>query len=219
MILSMKMKELEQTGLALDGVPHPLHIHIQCFVCDAPARAFVKNVKAHSGYFGCEKCCQRGVWNGKVTFSSTDSHLRTDADFRSRNNPEHHHGVSPVETLSVGMVTQFPLDYMHLICLGVMRRLIWLWTKSPLEKNLRLSAMSVQRLSDSLLQLKSHVPSQFARKCRPVSEIDRWKATEFRQFLLYCGPVVLKGILPDALYNNFLLLSVGIFFLVSLSFC
>ncbi|XP_070179237.1 uncharacterized protein [Littorina saxatilis] len=117
------------------------------------------------------------------------------------------------------MVTQFPLDYMHLICLGVMRRLIWLWTKSPLEKNIRLSAMSVQRLSDSLLQLKSHVPSEFARKCRPVSEIDRWKATEFRQFLLYCGPVVLKGILPVALYSNFLLLSVGIFCLVSPSLC
>ena len=32
-----------------------------CFICDAPARAFVKNVKTYSGYFGCDKCCQEGV--------------------------------------------------------------------------------------------------------------------------------------------------------------
>ena len=30
------------------------------FACDTPARAYVKNIKGHSGYFGCEKCSQEG---------------------------------------------------------------------------------------------------------------------------------------------------------------
>lgn len=62
-------------------------------------------------------------------------------------------------------------------------------------------------LSDTLQSLASNVPCEFQRKPRSLSEIDRWKATEFRFFLLYSGPVVLKGVLPKIHYDNFLLLN------------
>ena len=35
-------------------------IEITSVICDAPARAFVKNVKQFSGYHGCDKCTQEG---------------------------------------------------------------------------------------------------------------------------------------------------------------
>jgi len=38
----------------------------------------------------------------------------------------------------------------------------------------------------------------------------RGKAIEFRQVLLYTGLVSLSGIVPDNVYNYFMLLSVGI---------
>lgn len=53
------------------------------------------------------------------------------------------------------------------------------------------------------------------RKPRALSEIDRWKATEYRQFLLYTGIVTLKNSLPALLYNNFLVLFVAISILVN----
>jgi len=56
-------------------------------------------------------------------------------------------------------------------------------------------------------------------QARTVAELDRWKATEFRQFLLYTGPVVLRGILTDDVFNHFMQLSVGITLLCSLRFC
>ncbi len=57
--------------------------------------------------------------------------------------------------------------------------------------------------------------SELARKPRSLHELDRWKATEFRQFLLYTGPVVLCGIVGQDLYHHFLCLSVGMSILLT----
>ncbi|XP_076033010.1 uncharacterized protein LOC143020471 [Oratosquilla oratoria] len=61
----------------------------------------------------------------------------------------------------------------------------------------------------------NYVPREFAKKPRPIQEKDCWKATEFRQFLLYTEPVVLADELPDEMYKNFLLLSVAIYIMLS----
>ena len=44
---------------------------------------------------------------------------------------------------------------------------------------------------------------------------ERWKATEFKLFLLYTSPVALKDKIAKELYDNFLLLSVAIHLLAN----
>lgn len=87
-------------------------------------RPFVKGIKGHSGYAGCEKCTQHGVFANKVTFPETNAPLRTDLSFDRQEDVLHHIGENPFSPLNLGMVSCFPLDYMHLVCLGVTRRLI-----------------------------------------------------------------------------------------------
>ncbi len=88
-----------------------------------------------------------------------------------------------------------------------------LWLKGPLT--CRLSSQNIAKLSQRLTDAGSHVPLEFSRRPRALRELDRWKATEFRQFLLYTGPVLLKGILNNAIYHNFLLLFLGIHILTN----
>ena len=151
---------------------------------------------------------------GKMTYP--DRHvqavLRTDRNFADMIDDEHHKGPSPLAGV-VGMVSQFPLDYMHLVCLGVVKRLIYIWLKGPLK--FRISANISYQISGLMYSLRNHIPSEFARKPRGFSEIDRWKATEFRQFLLYTGPVVLKQFIDDTIYKNFMLLSVSLHILLN----
>lgn len=94
-----------------------------------------------------------------------------------------------------------------------MKRLLLLWIRG--NRTIKMSAGQIALVSERLLALKSAIPVEFARKPRPLMEVDRWKATEFRQFLLYTGKIVLKGVLPDNMYQHFLLFSLGIAILVS----
>ena len=96
-------------GIVLDNVQRTIEVH--CFVCDAPARSYIKNVKLYSG---CEKCEQEGEYiAGKVTFPLTSARLRTDDSFRQMTDDEHHHGPSPLTTLGFQQMTQATQEHNH----------------------------------------------------------------------------------------------------------
>ncbi len=189
-------------------------INVLCIVCDAPAKAFTRGTKLCSGCYGCDKCDQKGEWFGKVTYQATENlTLRTDASFRSQVQPEHHNSNTPFIQLSIDLIKCFPIDYMHQACLGVMKRLLVSWTSG--ERRVRLYTLQKQQVSSRLLQLRNQIPSIFSRTPRGLDELERWKATEFCQFMLYTGKLVLKGILEHDMYLNFLAFSVAMCFLVS----
>lgn len=70
---------------------------------------------------------QQGEWDGRVIFPASNSLLRTDAACEEMLEADHHHGPSPLSEIGVGLVSQFPLDYMHLLCLGVVRKFLLQW--------------------------------------------------------------------------------------------
>ena len=102
------------------------------------------------------------------------------------------------------MVTKFPLDYMHLILLGVMRKLMHVYMRG--RKRHRLHSTAVAEISQRLVTYKEHAASEFSRRPRSLEEFKYWKATEFRSMLLYFGVCAFRNILPDRQYKNFLIL-------------
>lgn len=61
------------------------------------------------------------------------------------------------------------------------------------------------------------MPSEFARKPRSLAFVKLWKATEFRNLLLYTGPIAFKFFLQKDLYDYFIVLHVTIRILCSSS--
>lgn len=59
------------------------------------------------------------------------------------------------------------------------------------------------------------MPKDFVRLPRSLEDIEYYKATELRQFLLYSGPVVLKKITNKNIYTHFITLSCAIRILCS----
>jgi len=114
------------------------------------------------------------------------------------------------------MVSQFPQDYMHLVLLGVMRKLLYTWCIGPRHQH-RLSATQIGVISKRLLSYRARIPVEFQRKPRSLLEIRNWKATELRQILCYTGPVAFRGVLHEHVYSNFMLLSCAMRILLSVN--
>jgi hypothetical protein len=209
-------KLLAEEGLTIEN--RKFLAKVACFICDAPARAFIKQIKSHTGYYSCERCMQKGDFcNGRLTFLELDSEKRLDDDFSAMKYKKHQTGTSPLLKLNVGLVSGCILDSMHLLHLGVVRRLILYRMKGP--KSCKLSSRHIGMIADKMQQIRSFIPLEFSRKPRSLIEVDRWKASEFRQFILYTGILVLKPVIDKKLYKHFLYLFVAVYTLSSPRLC
>lgn len=137
---------------------------------------------------------------------NVEATLRTNESFADQTQPMYHNGISTLLSIGTSMISQFPLDIMHLLDLGSTKRLIGLLMKKKGSK-FKLPPENVCRL-DKLCDFLYHfTPSEFARKPRPLSQWSLYKAVEFRRILLYDGLLIFKQQKHKEVYNCFLLLS------------
>jgi hypothetical protein len=209
----LEVNTLQETGLNHEGVCYS--VTVRAFVADAPAKAYMRCVKLYSGYHGCDRCLTEGTYaEHRMTFPELNAPLRTDESFAARSDEPFHHRASPLLDLNIGLISTFPLDYMHLVCLGVTKRLVQFWIRGMKGikgfKRARLSVAYQNAVSAYLMNTKSVWPSDFSRDPRGLIDIDRWKATELRQFLLYVSLPALKDVLEADVYEHFLLLHCAI---------
>ncbi|XP_043480336.1 uncharacterized protein LOC122510016 isoform X2 [Leptopilina heterotoma] len=200
-----ELNDLHENGLIIED--KLFSINIKCIICDTPARAFLKNTMGHKSFVSCERCEIVGHSEERTTvFPSINERERTDNSFRNQSQPEHHHGPSPFCRIipPLNIIKIFILDSMHLLFLGIMKKLLEYWLVGSL--NFRLGLERKKELAKRMKHIYSQIPIEFQRKTRSIIYHGKWKAVEFRFFLLYCGPVVLKHILRKELYQHFLLL-------------
>lgn len=209
-----QIKSLEVDGILINN--KKFTFRISRVLADAPARSLIKGIRNHNSYEGCERCTQVGEWSGRVVYPYTSQYeVRLDINFidYDRNNSRHISSQSVFSDLKLGLVTQVPLDYLHLVCLGVARKLVRTWVKGKIPHKIR--ASDVQRISQRFLSFRKHFPSCFQRKPRSLDEVMHFKGTEYRTILLYTGVAAFYKILDSQKFNHFLLFHTSIYILLS----
>ena len=102
-------------------------ISIRTFVCDAPARQFLKNIRSHNSYHGCERYTIKEVWEGRVVFDGEFCELRSEEMFKAVDYEDHQNGPCPLVTADVLCIKNFSIEFMRLVCLGDVKRMfLWL---------------------------------------------------------------------------------------------
>jgi hypothetical protein len=193
-------------------------VEIRNFCLDSPAKASVCHIVHPTGYKSCLYCKIEGKYfNNRVTFNEINQQRRTDEEFKSKIDAQHHKGSSILETeLDLKMVSQFPPDYLHAVLLGATKKILKKWfqpIKPLLQTFLR------KEVSAHLKLTNEFIPSDIHRQCRPIEEILTYHGNELRVFLLKVGHVVLRNKIPAELYENFLLLHCAITILCDVDLC
>ena len=170
-------------------------------ICDKPAKSMSLNIQSSNATYFCPLCLAESstkvINNKKHIFIPLshffDSEVRTEAGFLSLaysssnlNHPEY--GVkgycylSNIKSFSI--IDSNVIDYMHSVCLGIVRRTIDLFLTNFSEKKQFLA--ECRKITADL-----SFPSSISINCLDVENLKNWKAKDFRTFLMYVTPMFL----------------------------
>lgn len=201
---------LMATNIIIRGKTY--NVKVLGFVCDTPARAFIKCIKSHVAYYACERCVVKGKTVGKKRiYARTTCELRTKQSFQMRSQPEHHldGNISPLLRIpDFDPVRSVFLDSMHLLFLGVAKTLL----NCILFGGSKAGGIGPRNrllLYNLLRGFSNQIPAEFQRKVFDIFDIKNWKATQFRFFFLYCSVLILHRVLPTPKYKHFCLFYVA----------
>ncbi|XP_075539183.1 uncharacterized protein LOC142573828 [Dermacentor variabilis] len=214
------MNELSSTGVVWKDSSGTLHTSKAfpgpCTV-DSVARGELTSMTQFNGAYGCAWCEDSGQvvpkGNGFCRVyppSASTNKLRTHESFL-------HHarkakamqapscgikGASVLTLLSYFSFGEgFVVDYMHAVCSGFVRATMFMWLKSTQCRRFHLH----RHLADADECLLSLTPTwEHSRLPRSLKDIKEWKAADWRNWLLFYSPVVLKGRIPERHYNHWL---------------
>lgn len=206
-----EIKILQKESLNFNG--RIVKVIISKILCDAPAKSFILCIKNFNSYQSCTKCWAEGSFqNRRMTFPELNSKLRTNEEFYSQIDEDYHKEKSLLCDLKIDLVKSVPLDYMHLVLLGIIKRLIAFWIKG--NQQVRLLKEDIDIINEKLKLIYKSTPYEFSRKPRSITEYDKWKAVELRTFLLYYGPWLMKPFLKEPYFLHFLSLHCAIRILI-----
>lgn len=100
---------------------------------------------------------------------------------------------------------------MHVVCLGVTRKI---WTKGDLKY--RQSSLKIKAISENLYGCHS---TYLLNLCESQGHSLNWITGKLKSFGSFSFTLVLKDILPAPLYNNFLSLSISIYLMLPPTLC
>lgn len=209
--LYTELKSFETNQVQL--IDQMCKIVVNSVICDPITNSIVTCTSLPDSTNGCSKCHQQGqlqFTHGITSYpaSATPGYSRNDDDFKICIQNGHHIGVPIFSELKLGLISQFVIDYKSFVCEGVMQRLMKLWTKGKLDY--RLNKESLRKISAELMLIGNALPKEFKRKPKIMDELEDWTAYDYRQFLIYYGPIVLKTVLPTKYYLHFIVLHLAV---------
>lgn len=206
-----ELMQLMSDGLTINGFK--IFVKIRCFICDTPARSLAKGIVNFNHRHGCQKCMICGTFSKEyrvMSFPKLDCPIRTDENFRQRNDTPHHKPEFQNQILKIEHLQGFDMikdfvtsDPLHLLELGVTKKCILRWKEGTKSYKKIFKKPTLNTINQFLSRANIERPSEIHRSIRPLDVVRSWKGTEFRTFLMYVGVVVLKNVINSDEYELF----------------
>lgn len=196
--------------------PIIIKVHTILAPVDSVERCALQNIK-FNGRYGCSLCLNPGehvpIGNGYTRVyregkgtKRTKSQYRKDAIKAGTENTVVNgvKGVSLLMLLPIfDIIRSFPPEYMHSVLLGVVKLFLSTWIGPKNCKKPWYIGTKLQIFDNRLLKI--FPPCEITHTPRSVSNICQWKASEFKNFLIYYFLPYLKDLLPSIFYKHWFL--------------
>lgn len=195
--------------------------HVLLASVDSQARPMLQKLKTYRGIQGCSYCLHEGeersvgrgharVYRGDVgPLRTHQQHLQdTNTVIATNKVTNGIRGASVLLLLSVfNIISSFVPDYLHCLCLGVVKTTVSWWLQgSNKDETFYLGSPQKMRLIDDVL-LSIKPPTEITRTPRSISQWKIWKASEWKNFLLYYSiPCLLNAGMPKKYVEHWFLL-------------
>ncbi len=179
-------------------------------VFDMIAKAPILNMNQFNGKYGCPSCFHPGKnFERTQTYppSTLNYPLRTTTLIQSDGKKADKDGTiingikgSTILGSIVDLALGSPVDYMHCVLEGVVKRLLEKWITSP-RTPYYLNKHKIERITHQ------RPPHDFTRAPRSIQRHRKfWKASEYRTWVLFYSLPLLLGYLPPLYIHHFSLL-------------
>ncbi|XP_051167820.1 uncharacterized protein LOC127289003 isoform X2 [Leptopilina boulardi] len=198
---------------------------VTILTADSVARPDVLRMKRFNGENGCQLCLAPGqrendtwVYPALPFVERTDASIRTDGLAALQQG----HAVNGVKGVSA--LTTFPefdmrdgvgVDVAHNAFLGAAKRLVVRYLTDAGERWYIGTPNEMAAINERLLRIKP--PTRISRQPRSILLYKMWKASEWRNWLLYYALPCLDGILAQPYFNHLAMLCQAVYILNSAS--
>lgn len=226
-----EMRTLYNEGLSVETIAGKQTIYIitNALTMDLQARACVFNMMQHNGLCACIFCEETGVVvkSGKghtrsFPYREIKPKARTsesiDASVEQAVQQKKpvcgFHGRSILKHLPWNEFhVNCTIDYMHGFLLGILKRMMTLWIDGSSFEQPYFIGHKLKEIDKTLKNIKTpYIIHRTPRKIQ--NNLNHWKASEFRSFLLYYGIPCVEGILPNSYLEHFACLVEATFLLL-----
>ncbi|KAL7298832.1 hypothetical protein TKK_0008571 [Trichogramma kaykai] len=219
-----ELKDLHEEGITLILNDEEINIKVHTIISslDSPARCAVQNMKQYNGDYGCTFCYHRGdsievgLGHARVYPGATGqprnltNHLEHVQMAQLRNEPIF--GVKGysrcLEIPLFNIIDSCTVDYMHCVCLGVVKTLIDASFNSTFHGQSFYVGTRIKEVQDRFSNIKP--PCEITRTPGEFIHRSNFKASEWKNILCYYLIPIFKDILPQNYLNHWLLLVAGI---------
>ncbi|XP_062566251.1 uncharacterized protein LOC134228602 [Saccostrea cucullata] len=215
-----EMRMLYNTGMQVEtpSGQQTVHAIINAMTMDLQARACVFNMMQHNGLCACLYCEEPGVVvkSGKghtrsFPYRETKPQLRTRLSIEANVHEAVQSKKAACGFYGRSIITHLPwmefqenctIDYMHGFLLGITKKFLSMWIDGANYQQPYFIGHKLKDIDKILQSIK--VPYLIHRSPRKIqNNLNHWKASEFRSFLIYYGLPCLKGHLPDTYLELF----------------
>jgi hypothetical protein len=209
------------------------YVFFTIIAADSVARAPLQGLKQYNGSYSCPFCFNPGQSHqlskgGKKwifrhgvhklrTVPLFHKHLEELAEQLENGGNKSRYGVKSstpfIHLRQFNLVHGFVFDYMHTALLGVLKRYtLNLIDSSNSSQPFYLGPTAQAKINSRIVQIKT--PAEVNRTMRDLKDVAKWKANEWKSWLLVCVPI-LNGILQEHYLQHLSKLVSGLLLLLS----